>query len=199
MPGALALEVSLAAGWSPLAWLALGGPIRQTLALKVGSRRPPEGVGTGLTEPGEVQGPLLTRTPSHMPTGWCSPLPPRRSQSGAGPAAGWEGPWPADPAWGVARGWGRGAVGWGDCRQVEAPAPHQAGVQVWGFRAGRAPQSPLPWWTEADTDRSRTAAPGQEALWGERSSRASLRRASALGLPGPVMGGEAPGVALGSQ
>lgn len=26
----------------------------------------PEGVGTGLTEPGEVQGPLLTRTPSYM-------------------------------------------------------------------------------------------------------------------------------------
>lgn len=48
----------------------------------------PEGVGTGLTEPGEVEGHLLARTLRTQPMGCCLPSLPRRAQSGAEPAAG---------------------------------------------------------------------------------------------------------------
>ena len=184
-PGALALEGSAWPRAEPPGMARPWGDRLADAALKAKlGPGGPEGVGTGLTEPGEVQGPLLTRTPSYMAhrlvLAPLAPAVPVRSRT-----CRWLRPGACGPCGGVARG-----LGTRSCRlgRLQAgggtvPAPGR-GLGVGASGLGEPHSPPCPGGQRADTDRSRTAAPGQEALWGERSSRASLRRASALGLPG---------------
>ena len=144
----------------------------------------PEGVGTGLTEPGEVEGHLLARTPAHaahrLVLAPLAPAGPVRSRT-----CRWLRPGACGSCGGIARGLGMRScqVGRLQAGGGALPAPGR-GLGGGASGLGEPHRPPCPGGQRADTAGSRIAAPGQEALWGEPSSRASLRRASVLRLPG---------------
>ena len=145
-------------------------------------------MGTGLTEPGEVEGHLLARSPAHAAHGLLLAPP-----APAGPVRSRTCRWLRPRACGSCRGVAR-ALGTRSCQvgRLQAgggalPAPGR-GLGVGASGLGEPHRPPCRGGQRADTAGSRIAAPGQEALWGEPSSRASLRRASVLGLPGSSNG-----------